>query len=44
MDVIVFGAGAVGLGLASALLATGVRVRIVARAATGEGGGRTVAS
>ena len=36
MDVIVFGAGAVGLGLASALLATGVRVRIVARAATGE--------
>lgn len=33
---IVFGAGAVGLGLASALLAAGSRVRIVARAATAD--------
>jgi len=37
VDVIVFGAGAVGLGLASALLADGAsRVRIVARPATAE--------
>ena len=36
MDVIVFGAGAVGLGLASALLAGDARVRIVARPATAE--------
>ena len=36
MDVIVFGAGAVGLGLASALLAADARVRIVARPATAE--------
>lgn len=34
MDVLVFGAGAVGLGLASALLAAGERVRLVGRAAT----------
>ena len=34
MDVIVFGAGAVGLGLASALLEADARVRIVARPAT----------
>jgi 2-dehydropantoate 2-reductase len=34
VDVIVFGAGAVGLGLASALLAAGERVRIVARGPT----------
>jgi 2-dehydropantoate 2-reductase len=34
VDVIVFGAGAVGLGLASALLAGGERVRIVARGPT----------
>lgn len=33
---IVFGAGAVGLGLASALLAAGERVRIVARGATAD--------
>jgi 2-dehydropantoate 2-reductase len=36
VDVIVFGAGAVGLGLASALIAAGARVRIVARPATAE--------
>lgn len=36
MQVVVFGAGAVGLGLASALLAGGARVGIVARAATAE--------
>ena len=36
MDVIVFGAGAVGLGLASALVAADARVRIVARPATAE--------
>jgi len=35
MDVVVFGAGAVGLGLASALLAAGATVRIVARGPTG---------
>jgi 2-dehydropantoate 2-reductase len=34
VDVIVFGAGAVGLGLASALLAGSARVRIVARGET----------
>lgn len=34
MDVIVFGAGAVGLGLASALLVSGERVRLVARGET----------
>ena len=34
MDVIVFGAGAVGLGLASGLIEAGVQVRIVARGAT----------
>jgi ketopantoate reductase len=36
MKGIVFGAGAVGLGLASALLAGGARVGIVARAATAD--------
>jgi len=34
VDAIVFGAGAVGLGLASALLASGARVRLVARPET----------
>jgi 2-dehydropantoate 2-reductase len=36
LEGIVFGAGAVGLGLASALLAAGSRVRIVARGATAD--------
>jgi 2-dehydropantoate 2-reductase len=36
LEVVVFGAGAVGLGLASALLAAGERVRIVARGATAD--------
>lgn len=36
MRIVVFGAGAVGLGLASALLADGQRVAVVARPATAE--------
>lgn len=36
MDVLIHGAGAVGLGLGSALLAAGVRVRLLARAETAE--------
>ena len=36
MDVLIQGAGAVGLGLASALAAAGARVRLVARPATAE--------
>ena len=36
MDIVVYGAGAVGLGLASALLAAGARPRIVARGETAD--------